>query len=84
MVDPISGPFVSLAVITPTLLAAQGVVPYDRALFARNGERLDIWVMLVFGYALLLVLAQIRLLPLYLRGRAIASTRSWCWRESRR
>jgi tellurite resistance protein len=37
------------------------------ALFARNGGRIDIWVMLVSGYELLLVLAQIRLLPLYLR-----------------
>ena len=37
------------------------------ALFARNGGRIDIWVMLVSGYGLLLVLAQIRLLPLYLR-----------------
>ncbi|MFC0508192.1 TDT family transporter [Micromonospora costi] len=178
MVDPIAGPFVSLAVITPTLLAAQGVVPYalgvgrvlvdvflvltvvyggwitgqwiygrididqinpgyflptvaggfiasiaasavgqrtladimlglglicwlvlgslilnrlftrptlpatlvptlaievappalaGLALLARSGESIDVWVMLVFGYGLLLVLAQIRLLPLYLR-----------------
>lgn len=178
LVDPIAGPFVSLAVITPMLLAAQGVVPYDLglgrilvdvflvltvvfggwitgqwiygridvdqihpgyflptvaggllasaaasavgqhtladvmlglgfvcwlvlgslilnrlfirpplpaplvptlaievapaavagiALFARNGGRIDIWVMLVSGYGLLLILAQIRLLPLYLR-----------------
>lgn len=178
MVDPITGPFVSLAVITPMLLAAQGVVPHDLALgrilvdvflaltviyggwitgqwiygrididqihpgyflptvaggfiasaaahlvgqhtladvmfglglicwivlgsiilnrlftrprlpapliptlaievapsavavlalFARNGGQIDIWVMLISGYGLLLVLAQIRLLPLYLR-----------------
>ncbi|MGK5741279.1 hypothetical protein [Micromonospora sp. URMC 103] len=39
------------------------------ALFARNGGRIDVWVMLVSGYGLLLVLAQIRLLPLYLRLR---------------
>lgn len=37
------------------------------ALLARNGGQIDIWVMLVSGYGLLLVLAQIRLLPLYLR-----------------
>ncbi|MER7889082.1 hypothetical protein ABTX15_04575 [Micromonospora sp. NPDC094482] len=37
------------------------------ALLARNGGRIDIWVALVSGYGLLLVLAQIRLLPLYLR-----------------
>ncbi|MEV4760639.1 hypothetical protein AB0J86_36810 [Micromonospora sp. NPDC049559] len=178
LVDPIAGPFLSLAVITPTLLAAQGVVPHDLALgrvlvdvflvlvlafgawitgqwiygrvdvdqihpgyflptvaggfiasaaassvgqrtladvmlglgfvcwlvlgslilnrlfvrpplpaplvptlaievapsavaglalFARNGGRIDVWVMLISGYGLLLVLAQIRLLPLYLR-----------------
>ncbi|MEU4681019.1 hypothetical protein [Micromonospora sp. NPDC023737] len=178
MVDPITGPFVSLAVITPMLLAAQGVAPHDMgaarilvdvflvltvlyggwitgqwiygrididqihpgyflptvaggfiasaaarlvgqhtladvmfglgficwlvlgsitlnrlftrpqlptpliptlaievapsalaglALFARNGGQIDIWVMLISGYGLVLVLAQIRLLPLYLR-----------------
>ncbi|MBE1489215.1 SLAC1 family transporter [Plantactinospora soyae] len=37
------------------------------ALFARDGGRIDIWVMLVSGYGLLLVIAQIRLLSLYLR-----------------
>ncbi|MEV6374877.1 hypothetical protein [Micromonospora musae] len=37
------------------------------ALFARNGGEIDVWVMLISGYGLLLVLAQIRLLPLYLR-----------------
>jgi tellurite resistance protein len=37
------------------------------ALLARNGGRIDIWVMLVSGYGLLLVIAQIRLLSLYLR-----------------
>jgi tellurite resistance protein len=29
VVDPVAGAFASLAVITPTLLAAQGVVPYN-------------------------------------------------------
>lgn len=37
------------------------------ALFARSGGRIDVWVTLVSGYGLLLVLAQIRLMPLYLR-----------------
>ncbi|MET7751637.1 hypothetical protein [Micromonospora sp. NPDC005367] len=192
MADPITGPFVSLAVITPMLLAAQGVAPYDRgvarilvdvflvltviyggwitgqwiygrvaidqihpgyllptvtggfvasgaahvvgqhtladvmfglglicwlmlgsmilnrlftrpqlpaplvptlaievappavaglALLARNGGQIDIWVMLISGYGLLLVLAQIRLLALYLRLRFAPSfwafTFSW-------
>jgi tellurite resistance protein len=56
------------ATLVPTL--AIEVAPYPvaaLALLARNGNRIDIWVMLVSGYGLLLVLAQIRLLPLYLR-----------------
>ncbi|MEU8153534.1 hypothetical protein AB0B94_07710 [Micromonospora sp. NPDC048986] len=37
------------------------------ALFALNGGRIDVAVSLVSGYGLLMVLAQVRLLPAYLR-----------------
>ncbi|WBB70578.1 hypothetical protein [Micromonospora sp. WMMD812] len=59
---PLPAPLVpTLAIeVAPSALAVL-------ALLARNGGRIDIWVMLVSGYGLLLVLAQIRLVPLYLR-----------------
>ncbi|GIG88018.1 SLAC1 family transporter [Plantactinospora endophytica] len=62
--SPLPAPLVpTLAIeVAPSAVAAL-------ALFARNGGRVDIWVTLVSGYGLLLVLAQIRLLPLYLRLR---------------
>ncbi|MEE6262325.1 SLAC1 family transporter [Plantactinospora sonchi] len=43
------------------------------ALFALNGERIDFFVSLVAGYGLLMVLAQVRLLPAYL-GLSFAPT----------
>ncbi|GAA4150587.1 dicarboxylate transporter/tellurite-resistance protein TehA [Phytohabitans flavus] len=52
-------PTLAIEVAPPALAAL--------ALFVRSGGRIDIWVTLASGYGLLLVLAQIRLLPLYLR-----------------
>jgi tellurite resistance protein len=59
---PLPAPLVpTLAIeVAPPALAAL-------ALFACSGGRIDIWVILVSGYGMLLVLAQIRLMPLYLR-----------------
>ncbi|WP_199853180.1 hypothetical protein [Plantactinospora sp. BC1] len=73
---PLPTPLIPTLAIEAAPSALAGI-----ALFALNGGRIDIWVTLVSGYGLLLVLAQIRLLPLYLRLRFAPSfwafTFSW-------
>ncbi|MFK3978906.1 hypothetical protein ACI2K4_00870 [Micromonospora sp. NPDC050397] len=70
------------AALVPTLaIEVAPAAVAGLALLARNGGKIDIWVMLVSGYELLLVIAQIRLLPAYLRLRFAPSfwafTFSW-------